>query len=338
MKAARRWFIAALCALATAALAPTGEAAAACRGRFANPITDICWSCIFPLKLGGFDLATFNQESWNTGIDDFVCACPGPPPTIGVTAGFWEPVRMVEVVAEEYCFPSLGGIKLDPGLPAHDPGDARHNARASSHLRSRHAHWYVNPVLYWLQVMFDNSCIERQDLDIAFMTELDPSWDDPELGLIVSPETALIANPAAILACSADCVAAAAGFPLQSLWWCAGCDGVRPPLTGYAGSNSDPLQDSTLFAQRLADKLHRSGATRSRHGNRGLCGPFFAPYNKRQYKFSMIWPNPTVKSNSRCCNPFGRPASFWGIGVNTTTEQNQVYMLYRKIDCCMSVF
>ncbi|WP_230323437.1 TraU family protein, partial [Salmonella enterica] len=31
---------------------PTAAADAACESRFVNPITDICWSCIFPLSLG----------------------------------------------------------------------------------------------------------------------------------------------------------------------------------------------------------------------------------------------------------------------------------------------
>ncbi|EAS0426820.1 conjugal transfer protein TraU, partial [Salmonella enterica subsp. enterica serovar Typhimurium] len=31
---------------------PTVSADAACESRFVNPITDICWSCIFPLSLG----------------------------------------------------------------------------------------------------------------------------------------------------------------------------------------------------------------------------------------------------------------------------------------------
>ena len=31
---------------------PVASADAACEGRFVNPITDICWSCIFPLSLG----------------------------------------------------------------------------------------------------------------------------------------------------------------------------------------------------------------------------------------------------------------------------------------------
>ncbi|MHC0449638.1 MAG: TraU family protein [Candidatus Lariskella arthropodorum] len=29
----------------------------ACQGRFLNPITDICWSCIFPITVGSVPIA-----------------------------------------------------------------------------------------------------------------------------------------------------------------------------------------------------------------------------------------------------------------------------------------
>ncbi|MCC8416926.1 MAG: TraU family protein [Rickettsia endosymbiont of Gnoriste bilineata] len=27
-----------------------------CQGRFVNPITDICWSCLLPISIGGFNI------------------------------------------------------------------------------------------------------------------------------------------------------------------------------------------------------------------------------------------------------------------------------------------
>jgi conjugal transfer pilus assembly protein TrbC len=37
-------------------------------------------------------------------------------PTIGLSIGFWEPARHVEVVRKPFCLPSLGGLNLDPGI------------------------------------------------------------------------------------------------------------------------------------------------------------------------------------------------------------------------------
>ncbi|MDF6998412.1 TraU family protein, partial [Escherichia coli] len=84
--------------------------AGVCQGKFANPITDICWSCLFPLTLGGTPIMTMGQE--DTGNPDgFLCTCTNPL-RIGIKTGFWEPARRVDVTRTPYCFVSLGGIKL----------------------------------------------------------------------------------------------------------------------------------------------------------------------------------------------------------------------------------
>ena len=44
--------VAAVSGAATAAAAQDPADAAPCEGRFVNPITDVCWSCLFPLTLG----------------------------------------------------------------------------------------------------------------------------------------------------------------------------------------------------------------------------------------------------------------------------------------------
>ncbi len=36
---------------------PAASADSACERRFVNPITDICWSCIFPLSLGSIKVS-----------------------------------------------------------------------------------------------------------------------------------------------------------------------------------------------------------------------------------------------------------------------------------------
>ena len=76
------------------------------------------------------------------------------------------------------------------------------------------AHFYLNPVLYWLEVLLDFPCLENGAFDLAYLTEVDPLWNDDELTLILNPEAVLFANPLALAACAADCVAATLGFGL----------------------------------------------------------------------------------------------------------------------------
>jgi conjugal transfer pilus assembly protein TraU len=92
-------------------------AEAKCTGRFVNPITDVCWECTFPISIGNAKL--FSSD--NPGTDNPslpICACSAPVPRIGIAAGFWEPIRLVDVSKRPFCFPNLGGIEFNPGINA----------------------------------------------------------------------------------------------------------------------------------------------------------------------------------------------------------------------------
>ena len=62
----KRWLVMAFMVLA--ATFARESMAGVCQGKFANPITDICWSCLFPLTLGGTPIMTMGQE--DTGNPD----------------------------------------------------------------------------------------------------------------------------------------------------------------------------------------------------------------------------------------------------------------------------
>ncbi|WP_308873999.1 TraU family protein [Thiothrix subterranea] len=104
--------------LCLSALTAAQAAEATCTGKFANPITDICWSCIFPLTIGGAKVMDMGQED-TANPGGAVCACGTK---VGLKVGFWKPVRQVEVVRKPFCLTSLGGIDLDPGFAAQPLG------------------------------------------------------------------------------------------------------------------------------------------------------------------------------------------------------------------------
>ena len=43
------------------ALPTLGAGTATCTGKFPNPITDICWSCILPISIGSAPIANFGD-------------------------------------------------------------------------------------------------------------------------------------------------------------------------------------------------------------------------------------------------------------------------------------
>jgi conjugal transfer pilus assembly protein TraU len=224
------------------------------------------------------------------------------------------------------------------GIAAPRGHRAHQNERASHSFYQ--VHWYMNPLMYWLEVLYDDVCLERGEFDIAYITEVDPLWDDSELAFILNPDVALFANPAAQAVCAADCVAATAGFPRSELFWCAGCQGSMYPLTGHVGGHVGGVQASALLAQRMTNKLHRELLMWAGSGESGLCG--FYPQvlmDKQNYKLQMVYPIPnTTKIAGRCCQPYGRTTAVWGAGKEFPVKgEDFVYQIFRKRNCCATV-
>src|ERR1700694_4323265 len=88
-----------------------------CTGKFANPITDICWSCVMPISIGAARVATLGQEDIENPASP-ICILPGAPVWGGLRIGFLGPARQVDVTRKPFFLVSLGGLSLNPGIPA----------------------------------------------------------------------------------------------------------------------------------------------------------------------------------------------------------------------------
>jgi conjugal transfer pilus assembly protein TraU len=338
--------VVALAFIVTAHVAQAAEGL--CQGRFPNLFTDICWSCLLPVSFGPWRVATFNQEDTDTQPPLPVCACPGVPPKVGVTVGFWEPARVVETVRRPWCLHFLDGTEVDPGYRA-PPGSTRseHNHNKEKRRHFWQVHYYVFPPLAMMQVINDFHCLENADFDLVYVTEVDPLWNDDEWTAILNPEVILFANPVAIAACAVDCVTATAGnFGIASMFWCTGCQGSMFPLTGNVTDQSGIVNATTHVASKFLYKMHRQYAAWNYAGSSALCGPTMMPVmDKTIYKQTMLYPVPQTKkittttgsnSNGRCCQPIGRTTILWGAGKTfpLPNGQDAVYLYFRKRNCC----
>ena len=88
-------------------------------------LTDICWDCIFPIRMGG--VASFGSERAAGAVipdgasEQTFCACDDGAglPHPGYTVAMWMPAMLFELVRSPGCAMTLGGIKL----PITDPRD-----------------------------------------------------------------------------------------------------------------------------------------------------------------------------------------------------------------------
>ena len=313
------------------------QASAVCNGVIINPITDLCWSCMFPMTIGGV------QVSVGTDAPDMsssptlpICSCPIPNPPfvrLGVPIGFWEPTRLAETVREPFCFPSLGGLSLAGSVNWAIPTGSRKNDGEGKTVSFYQEHWMVNPLLYILNFLTDIGCVQVASFDVAYMTELDPMWNNDELSLIINPEALLFGNPVAQAACAADCASSTAGLPLDPLFWCAGCQGGVYPFTGTVPSHVGGVMASTLLTEKMIAKLHRSFLLWGSSGVGGLCSKYPMPIVKKsQYRLQILRPWP---QHTPCCQPYGRTEAVIAAGREyPVTGEDYVYQIWQKRDCC----
>ena len=324
---------AALALLAVLWSAPAS--AQTCTGRFVNPISDVCWECLFPITIGPIRIGSASGAPDTPNPSSPICLCGSPIPRIGLSLGVWEPARLMDVTRTPWCFPNLGGLTIDPGLHA-----ARGRTGSSGGDGAKgsvwHAHYYMYPLLSWIGVLLDLGCLEGGGLDIAWTSELDPAWLDDELSFLLNPEAALFANLPAQAACAADCAAASAGLPLDPMFWCAGCQGGMYPLTGNVAAHVGGVQASLLAAQRLVYRLHRAGIAWGTSGSAALCARYPMPIMKKsQYRWQMTEPVPAT-SPMTGCNPTGRSSVLWeSLRELPVAGENFGYLLWRKRTCCM---
>jgi len=313
-----------------------GTARAACSGRFINPVTDINWKAMFPLTIAGIKVSLGGLPDTPGGGGLPICFCPIPSPPfvrIGLPIGFWEPVRLAEVVREPMCFPSLGGLSLGGALGFVMPHGSRKVDKDGGKASFYHVHWMANPVLFILNIITDVACLQKESFDILYVTELDPLWSDDELSVILNPEALLFGNPVAQAACAADCAAATAGLPLDPLFWCAGCQGGLYPFTGTVTDHVGGVMASVLLVERFQAKMHREGLAVNSSSRNSMCIPFpdFI-IKKSQYRIQMVRP---IRQTKIPALPFGRTEAVIAPGKEFPVKgEDFVYQVWRKRGCC----
>ena len=303
-------------------------------------VTDVCWSCIFPIIALGVTWGGSKSEAPEDRATQVECMCKDDlgVPYPGYTYGMWMPSKIVELVRMPGCLPALGGMTLN--FDKIDQGTWQTQEITPEITQSTHAHYhtYAFPVLVMLNMFEQSECIKDHyvDIDLLFMSEFDPTWYDDTISFFTNPEAVLLGNPIALLACTPDAISATAlKKPINSLFWCAGAWGSMYPLTTNISGGGGEIMHSSLMTARLLSALHRRFFLKKTYSDGALCSSemaFFIP--KSQYKITMIYPVP----ERRTAHVIGESDVFWGANRSVpVTGEDFDYLLWTWNDCCMSI-
>ncbi len=302
-----------------------------------NPVTDICWHCIFPIKIGGIPVVPGVVMDAPDPAVGPICICPAPPPVFfrpGIPIAFWEPARFVETVKDPYYFPSLGFPMTNPnaGFLSGTHSEMSNGANVDTSTFAQ-AHYFIFPAWAIMELLVDFICVETSGFDLAYLTEVDPLWNNDMLAFVINPEALLFANPIAQMACIADSVAANAGLPLSALYWCMGSWGSAYPLTGHVNDDAY-VQANAAIAARMIYKLSRQLLV----CDTGiyLCSCIPTPiWVKHNYRIHIAKPIRDIT-----CHPIGRSSMIWGqvknppFSAGPNSSDNFLWMIFRKRACC----
>lgn len=300
-------------------------------------LTDMCWSCLFPIRVAGFDIGGGHAPAGAS--NNVVCLCEDSAglPQPGLVTGMWEPARLVEIVRSPGCSPALGGVTLPIGS-RRQQGTHGSGEFDTGDVAFYHYHYYAFPLLMLLELYMGSNCQAEDyvDFDVLYLSEIDPTWQNDELAFFTQPEAAAVANPLALSACAADVVAANAGAPNEQLFWCAGSWGHLYPLSGHTLAAGSFAENTSQLSARVLAALHRRGLARRTLGNDALCAPtvdLMLP--KTQYKMAMFFP---TAENQRG-HVLGESPWLWGNQGRTFnaipgTGEDAVYVVWRWRDCC----
>lgn len=316
----------------TLAMLAGSQAQAKCNAKFLNPITEVCWDCIFPISIGGLSLFNSRPDTANPSFP--LCLCAGLPPRLGLAIGLWEPARLVDVANEAGCFVNLG-FDLDFGL--FSLGKSSVTAANGGDTGSKwQAHYYYYPLISWLGTVVDGLCMQSSIFDVAYISEIDPLWNNAELNNLINPEAILFANPIAQAACAADCVAASSGnLPLDPLFWCTGCGGGIYPIQGDVNAHIGGVMASQTVTAKMLARMHRFFLARRTSGTTALCTTKAAPIIiKSQYRLQITRPIPAT-GGRYACGPLGYSTQY----IDSFKEipykgESFGWLVWRKRNCC----
>lgn len=303
-----------------------------CKGIPLNPITDVCWQCMFPVKIGGVPVTPGAPGLIDTPdlLSSPVCVCPTPIgiPRPGITLSFWEPARFIETVKDPFCFPSLGtGLSVfNFGMGTNESSEESTDQRS---LTSAQAHYFIFPVTAILELITDELCLELSGFDLGYITEPDPLWQDHLLAFLINPEALLFGNPVAQLACIPDSISTQVGLPLDPLFWCVGSWGGAYPLAG-ATHNTDYVEANAHLAAKMVYKMARELLIQDPAV--WICAAVPTPiWIKSHYRIHVAKP-----VRDFMCHTFGRSGLIWTTLKNPpVVGDNFLWMLFRKRACCL---
>lgn len=307
-----------------------------CKSGVFNPVTDVPWNGIFPLRVGGVavkqnsDLPDTNEG--RSGMP--TCACTTTTETyLGLKVSFWNINTLYEVVRTPYCSPIVGTAftGLDNGYHG-----GTNSTKTDSPKTFKQVHRVRFPVFDVVGILTDSTCFKHNEgFDYLGLSELDPSHNKSYLAAMLDPRVFLFASPPFDIICSASRgLAMIPGDVLSgafnTLFWCC-FEGVYS-LTGDKNNPHDTESAAAIAAKDLY-KVSSLGLHMDTTSNACVSKPFPSVWKKGDFRWALA--KPVRMKKPIICDT---PGFLWDSAKNPPfKEGNYLWVLFQKNICCQKV-
>lgn len=315
---------------------------AICAGSFINPITEVRWSCMFPISLGGISADTIPvpeaalailSDKMSIGAISPMCTCGDPIPRVGLTFAMNTVFRIVESVKDPFCFPTLG---MQIGAGPFGTGGQFTGTESASATTFNYTHLVSFVPTQLLNLFIDSVCLQLSEpyspLSVIGLSEFEPWARSSEMALYLAPESILFANPVAQAYCMVDSMLTLAEFTDPIGYWCAGGHSIFP-LSNHT-TETEYVDAASINAAKYLFKLARSMQLLSCYGSIATCSCVPMPiWNKMEYRLQIAKPVPDI-----FCRRIGKPSLTWNIPNKNPalvpSADNLLFLIWRHRDCC----
>lgn len=332
---------------ASAQVPGVGSAAAAVnycpklKGSLFGVLKNTDWNNAFPITVFGISAGP-NSNPPRLHMRP-LCKCnwrfPGLneiPFGIGIT--YWLPLYIAEVTHKAGCFIALPETHILKGYEAQSSGRNPLPSGGNSTNQNRQVHFYIYALFKLLDLFSEILCSAgNKGFDLAYVTEIDPSWQNDLWASTFFPEGALFANPVARVACAVEAVKInlLRSFPIDAMWWCLGSNHMYPVSSNSGVTDSAEMTNMKALG-RFLYKQHRTFFLSETIGKSAECSSNYTPrLPKQQYRVNPVFPKA-----ERVSKPIvlGRDYKFWKFPpslANFPSHEGGAYVLWRGTQCCL---
>lgn len=289
------------------------------------------WNNAFPIHILGFPIGPNGNPP--TMYQPPICLCeyriyPITLPGIGMS--YWAPAYLADTSNESGCMITMNMELLD-SYSSLNSGEGPFLGKR------RQIHWFEFPLMTILELFADLGCsASNQGFDLAYITEIDPLWQDDLWAALFNPESALFDSPVARLICVADAIVVQFLWPLDPLFWCLGASHLYPTSGTDNTNKADEMTNLKALGRFLA-RQHRIGALWGTIGPLAQCHATYMPIlPKSQYRIDPVFP---LAENGGPPIYLGKHYFFWkgfppALG-SFPTHESGAFMIWRGTQCCI---